>query len=298
MAGFAGFGDGGFFARGASAYYGEYPLGFAVCTNQPAFVRFLVVECYADISAGDSHGNTAAHLCVYHDRLEMYELLEALWDKGYGRPVQHAQTPLAAVRSSLEEMKKLSEEYRDSIGDPDVNDEDHKAIAADMDRRTVTVIPSRSRSRTCRSQVSWARRPTWANSTSSASSRRRTRSLRSAHTERSNASTAAAGMERGTRAEVGSAFTASAGFAVAKPAVVAQVRYARRLISARFNDVGAAAASRWRCNRQSWMSRSRSSIGSNGRWRTSAHHVAKPVRSLRTALRVSGARPLSVKCSR
>jgi C4-dicarboxylate-specific signal transduction histidine kinase len=41
-------------------------------------------------------------------------------------------TPLAAVRSSLDELKKLTEEYRDSIGDPDVQEADHREIAADM----------------------------------------------------------------------------------------------------------------------------------------------------------------------
>lgn len=41
-------------------------------------------------------------------------------------------TPLSAMRSSLEEMKQLTKEYSDSIGDPEVTPDDHKAIAADM----------------------------------------------------------------------------------------------------------------------------------------------------------------------
>ena len=41
-------------------------------------------------------------------------------------------TPLAAVRGSMEEIRKLVEEYRDSVGDPSVNDDDHRAIASDM----------------------------------------------------------------------------------------------------------------------------------------------------------------------
>jgi len=41
-------------------------------------------------------------------------------------------TPLSAMRSSLEEMKQLTKEYADSIGDPEVTPDDHKAIAADM----------------------------------------------------------------------------------------------------------------------------------------------------------------------
>jgi len=41
-------------------------------------------------------------------------------------------TPLAAVRGSVEELKRLVEEYRDSIGDPEVVEKDHREIAADM----------------------------------------------------------------------------------------------------------------------------------------------------------------------
>lgn len=41
-------------------------------------------------------------------------------------------TPLAAVRGSVEELRKLVEEYRDSIGDPEVEEKDHREIAADM----------------------------------------------------------------------------------------------------------------------------------------------------------------------
>lgn len=66
--------EGGFFHRSgpdSTAYYGEYPLSFAVSTNQADIVRMLVVEKGAWISAGDRHGNTAAHLAVHHDRYEV-----------------------------------------------------------------------------------------------------------------------------------------------------------------------------------------------------------------------------------
>lgn len=43
-------------------------------------------------------------------------------------------TPLSAMRSSLDELGKLVTEYHDSIGDKDVNDEDHQAIAKDMQK--------------------------------------------------------------------------------------------------------------------------------------------------------------------
>jgi PAS domain S-box-containing protein len=41
-------------------------------------------------------------------------------------------TPLAAVRSSLSELTSLVNEYDDAVGDPDVNEEDHHEIAAEM----------------------------------------------------------------------------------------------------------------------------------------------------------------------
>jgi len=41
-------------------------------------------------------------------------------------------TPLSAMRSSLEEMRRLTEEYRDSIGDDDVKPDDHLEIAKEM----------------------------------------------------------------------------------------------------------------------------------------------------------------------
>jgi signal transduction histidine kinase/DNA-binding LacI/PurR family transcriptional regulator len=41
-------------------------------------------------------------------------------------------TPLAAVRATLRELGLLAEEYRKSAGNPNVTDEDHRAIASDM----------------------------------------------------------------------------------------------------------------------------------------------------------------------
>ena len=41
-------------------------------------------------------------------------------------------TPLSAMRSSLEEMRRLVKEYNESIGDADVVESDHKEIAAEM----------------------------------------------------------------------------------------------------------------------------------------------------------------------
>lgn len=64
---------------GGTCYYGELPLLFAACTNQPDVVRFFVEECAADLYATDSHGNTVLHLMVVHNLPEMYDVCEALW---------------------------------------------------------------------------------------------------------------------------------------------------------------------------------------------------------------------------
>ena len=83
--------DGTFFSRdrhdGVAAYMGGTPLSFAVVSNQPAIVRFLVEECGAELSARDEYGNTPAHMAVIYGRPEMYDLVVALWNKGYGRPL-------------------------------------------------------------------------------------------------------------------------------------------------------------------------------------------------------------------
>jgi hypothetical protein len=59
-------------------YYGEYPLSFAVATNQGAMVRMLLSRG-ADMAATDREGNTAFHLAVIAGHLNMYRLLRAHW---------------------------------------------------------------------------------------------------------------------------------------------------------------------------------------------------------------------------
>ncbi|HPY02392.1 MAG TPA: substrate-binding domain-containing protein [Spirochaetota bacterium] len=41
-------------------------------------------------------------------------------------------TPVASIRTSLSEISRLTEEYDKSIGDPDVSDDDHREIAAEI----------------------------------------------------------------------------------------------------------------------------------------------------------------------
>jgi len=77
---------GSFFRRGdgGMSYLGELPLSFAVSLNRPEIVHYLVVEEGAAIWGCDRYGNNAAHMCVYHDRKDMYLLLDALWSAGLG----------------------------------------------------------------------------------------------------------------------------------------------------------------------------------------------------------------------
>lgn len=65
---------GTFFAKGGTCYYGEFPLSFAVCMEQPEIIQALV-DKGVDVDAQDSYGNTALHLAVIYSLPDMYELL-------------------------------------------------------------------------------------------------------------------------------------------------------------------------------------------------------------------------------
>ena len=79
---------GRFFQPGASAYYGEWPLSFAVCMNAVDIVSYLVQRFgdVLDLSRGDALGNCAGHMCAWYGLAGMYSLLRSLWDAGLARP--------------------------------------------------------------------------------------------------------------------------------------------------------------------------------------------------------------------
>ncbi|GMR60081.1 hypothetical protein PMAYCL1PPCAC_30276, partial [Pristionchus mayeri] len=56
-----------------SMYFGEYPLSFAACMNHPDCYRLLIAY-KANSNAQDTNGNTVLHLCVIHEKLEMFRL--------------------------------------------------------------------------------------------------------------------------------------------------------------------------------------------------------------------------------
>ncbi|TKR77218.1 hypothetical protein L596_018231 [Steinernema carpocapsae] len=61
-------------------YWGEYPLSFAACTNQPDCFR-LLRTCKADPNRQDTNGNTVLHLTVIHELPEMFRLAHELGAK-------------------------------------------------------------------------------------------------------------------------------------------------------------------------------------------------------------------------
>lgn len=62
---------GRFFQEGSACAYGEYPLAFACCTNQPEIASYLLSHG-ADLEAVDSRGNNLLHLLVIHNLPDMY----------------------------------------------------------------------------------------------------------------------------------------------------------------------------------------------------------------------------------
>eukprot|EP01064_Diplonema_japonicum_P025719 TRINITY_DN3713_c1_g1_i1.p1 TRINITY_DN3713_c1_g1~~TRINITY_DN3713_c1_g1_i1.p1 ORF type:complete len:1113 (+),score=218.87 TRINITY_DN3713_c1_g1_i1:2009-5347(+) len=78
----------GLFFRGGDngVYYGESPLMFAITSNQPDMVLYLLE--FAETRLGKSKqemldernldGNTVLHMCVWHNLPEMYKFVEAL----------------------------------------------------------------------------------------------------------------------------------------------------------------------------------------------------------------------------
>ena len=67
-----------------TVYFGGFPLSFAVASNQPEIVKYLINEG-ADITAKDSStyafGNTAMHISILYELPEMYDLLLELWQE-------------------------------------------------------------------------------------------------------------------------------------------------------------------------------------------------------------------------
>ncbi|CAJ0581972.1 unnamed protein product, partial [Mesorhabditis spiculigera] len=84
-------------------YFGEYPIHFAVCMNQPECYRLLLAK-KANPNAQDTNGNTALHMCVIHENVEMLRLAVEL---GANLKIMNRQglTPLTlAARLAKKQM--------------------------------------------------------------------------------------------------------------------------------------------------------------------------------------------------
>ncbi|ULT89463.1 hypothetical protein L5515_007978 [Caenorhabditis briggsae] len=84
-----------------SMYFGEYPLSFAVCTGHHDLFRMLLAK-KANLNAQDTNGNTALHLCVIHDKMDM---LDAVLDAG-GNPRLANKQNLTALTLAARLAKK------------------------------------------------------------------------------------------------------------------------------------------------------------------------------------------------
>eukprot|EP00808_Paulinella_micropora_P001841 g12152.t1 len=95
---------GEFFQRDKPCYYGEYPLGFAVCTDQEEVARYLM-SVGAPLHRQDTDGNTLLHLAVLHSKPEMYDLVEKAWQAQH----PHAdETTQLAMKLNKERLTPLT----------------------------------------------------------------------------------------------------------------------------------------------------------------------------------------------
>jgi hypothetical protein len=97
------------------AYFGEFPLSFAVSRNSYEFVKFLVVDCDCWMDKQDKHGHTAAHLAVYHDNFAMFLFLWKLWDLGMTDPEKPKGRSKANRRTKFLELESHGDDFESGM---------------------------------------------------------------------------------------------------------------------------------------------------------------------------------------
>lgn len=90
---------GDFFKPGSPVNYGEYPLSFAACTGQKDIVSYLKRHGARVNHDRDMYGNTALHLCVVHDQIDMYDHLVEYCGASEHVRNNRGQTPLLLAAS-------------------------------------------------------------------------------------------------------------------------------------------------------------------------------------------------------
>ncbi|KXZ41393.1 hypothetical protein GPECTOR_497g455 [Gonium pectorale] len=101
---------GSFFQPGSAVYYGEYPLSFAACTGQKDIVSYLKRHGARVNHDRDQWGNTALHMCVYHDQPDMYDHLVEYCGASEHVQNNRSQTPLL-LAASLGKVDMLQHIY-------------------------------------------------------------------------------------------------------------------------------------------------------------------------------------------
>eukprot|EP00798_Chlamydomonas_sp_ICE-L_P026129 gene26129-11847_t len=90
---------GQFFQEGSVVYYGEYPLSFAACTGQKDIVSYLKRHGARVNGDKDASGNTALHMCVHHDQIDMFDHLVEYCGASEHVCNNRGQTPLLLAAS-------------------------------------------------------------------------------------------------------------------------------------------------------------------------------------------------------
>jgi len=111
-------------------FFGETDIGFIIFELTPR--RGALYDALrTQISASLRGAQLAREVATQQRQLLLSEKMAGIGRLTAG--IAHEMnTPLSAVRSALEEARALTEEYRSSIGDPEVTADDHQAIAQDI----------------------------------------------------------------------------------------------------------------------------------------------------------------------
>ncbi|GAX79471.1 hypothetical protein CEUSTIGMA_g6912.t1 [Chlamydomonas eustigma] len=90
---------GAFFQKPSPVSFGEFPLSFAACTGQKDIVSYLKRHGAHINTDRDTEGNTALHMCIYHDQNDMYDHLVEYCGASENVRNNRGQTPMLLAAS-------------------------------------------------------------------------------------------------------------------------------------------------------------------------------------------------------